>query len=159
MTKNIFLLIFVLHASVIDSGGSVGRQNEMDVFRLPNRTMPISYDLKITLYYDESSDPVGYEGEVEIVISVKAKTSEITLNCKNLSVDVIYIFEKDSLLSVEVINWQTNTRNEQLNIFVDYELDINILYVLSIEFRGTIGHDTNGFYKSTYYNKDDSHRE
>lgn len=153
MSKNIFLLFFVLHAGVIDSGGSVGWQNEMDVFRLPNQTMPISYDLQISLNYDASSEPVTYEGEVEIVISVKSTTSEITLNCKNLTVEVIYMFEKDSLLTVEVYNWQINTQNEQLNIFIDKKLNINILYVLSIEFRGTIGEDINGFYKSKYYDQ------
>lgn len=152
-SKNVFLLLFVLHATVFDSGGSEKRQNEMVVFRLPNQTMPISYDLKISPYYDETSEHIGYEGEVEIVISMKSKTSEITLNCKELTVETIYFSERDSLISIEVYDWRIDDQNEQLIISIDDELDIDILYLLSIEFRGTIGGNMDGFYESTYFDQ------
>jgi len=78
--KNVVVLFFVQFASVFNSDGrsSCNGQNEMNVYRLPGNTIPDSYDLKIMPDYNYFTDAVVFDGEVEIVITVKSETSMIT---------------------------------------------------------------------------------
>lgn len=144
-----------MHASVFDCRGAAGPQNDqMTVFQLPKQTVPISYKLKIDPEYDETSYPDIYDGEVEILIAAKSETSVITLNCKNLTVDMIYLSENESRRNIEVEDWYFKPNNEQLMIPISVVLNITMLYTLDIQFRGTIGSDMVGFFNSMYHNQD-----
>lgn len=127
---------------------------EMTIFRLPGDTIPISYDLFVAPDYDAavSTDHavVGYDGEVKIVIYAKSSTSLITLNCKNLIVNVTYVREKLTEKTVNVIDVEYDHQNEQIKIKLEFELYVYVQYILNVKFRGTIEKGTSGFYESTY---------
>jgi len=165
MSKNVVvLLFFVLFSCVFGSYGHLssagaGAPNEMDVYRLPGDTTPVSYELDLTPDYNRFEDDVDYDAEVEILIDVRSTTSTITLNCKDILIYVVYVHEKISEDNVDVIEVRNDTENEQCKIFLKSKLRAGIQYVLNIEYHVNIKvNNMEGFYKSTY-NKKNEHKE
>jgi aminopeptidase N len=164
MSKNIAVLsFFVLFASVFGSDGrsSAGsvEPEEMDVYRLPGNTIPISYNLNIMPDYNYFTDAVEFDGEVEIVIDVKSNTSTITLNCNDILIYVVYVHEKIEKYDIDVMEVRNDTQNEQCNILLKSQLKVGIQYVVSIEYHVHMPvNDMEGLYKSTYNDKN-NHKE
>jgi len=164
MSKNIAVLsFFVLFASVFGSDGrsSAGsvEPEEMDVYRLPGNTIPISYNLNIMPDYNYFTDAVDFDGEVEIVIDVKSNTSTITLNCNDILIYVVYVHEKIEKYDIDVMEVRNDTQNEQCNILLKSQLKVGIQYVVSIEYHVHMPvNNMEGFYKSTYNDKN-NHKE
>lgn len=165
MSKNlVVLLVFISFVCVFGSDehlSSAGADvpNEMDVYRLPGDTTPVSYELNLTPDYNHIKDDIDYDGEVEILIDVKSTTSTITLNCNDILIYVVYVHVKISEDNVDVIEVRNDTENEQCKIFLKSNLQAGIQYVLNIEYHVNIKvNNMEGFYKSTYNNKND-HKE
>jgi len=127
-----------------------GQNDIMDVFRLPTHTVPISYKLDISPNYDSTNNSVSFDGEVDIIISVKSETSEITLNYKDLDIDVVYVNEKLSKANIDVTDIRYSIKNEQFTIYLESELRVGVEYKIIIEFHSKVENSMNGFYKSTY---------
>jgi len=152
----VVLLFFAQFASFFSSDGhsSYNGANEMDVYRLPGNTTPVSYVLKIMPNYNCSTDAVDFDGEVEIVINVQSETSTITLNYKNILIYVVYVHEKITEDDVDVMEVSYDSQNEQCNILLRSQLKVGIQYLVNIEYHVKIDtNDMEGFYKSKY-NKD-----
>lgn len=147
------LPLLVAAASVFGS-----EPDEMNVFRLPDTTRPISYRLSIKPYYpdvESTGAAVDFDGEVDITIEATVPTSNITLNSKGLLVYVVYVYEELTKSDVDVIHdYRNDTRNEQLTVQLDSQLRVGVRYRVNIEFHGRTEPGMNGFYKSTYRDRD-----
>jgi len=156
ISKNLVVLWFFVLVFGSGARSSVGANgpDEMDVYRLPNNTIPVSYDLNIMPNYNYFTDDVELDGEVEIVIDVIFETLTITLNCKNILVYVVYVHEKITDYDVDVSEIIYDTRNEQCKILLKSRLKVGVQYLINIEFNLKIDkNDMEGFYKSTYNDK------
>jgi len=165
MSKNLAVLLWLVSfASVFGSDGhlsSAGADvpNEINVYRLPNDTIPVSYELSLTPNYNHFKDDVDFDAEVEILIDVKSATSTITLNCNDILIYVVYVHEKITEDNIDVIEVRSDIENEQCNIFLRSRLQAGVQYVLNIEYHVNIQvNNMEGFYKSTY-NDQQGHRE
>ncbi|XP_025193431.1 endoplasmic reticulum aminopeptidase 1-like [Melanaphis sacchari] len=160
MSENVsVLLFFVLFASVLGSDGrsstEVNEPDEMVVYRLPGNTIPVSYNLNIMPDYNYFTNTVDFNGEVEILIDVISKTSTITLNCNDILIYVVYVHEKKTKDNIDVLEVKNDSQNEQCNILLRTQLKVGIRYVVNIEYHVNIRvNNMEGFYKSTYNNKD-----
>lgn len=161
MWYNVFLSFFSLCTFVvavnaenyscdyIDSKNS-STDDEMTIFRLPDTTRPISYDLDIMPDYDHFSNAVKFNGEIEILLYATSSTATIMLNYKQLEVLVVYVREKNTDMAVDVVNVCYDSQNEQLAILLGTPLRPGVLYAMVIEYSGTVKNGINGFYRSTY---------
>lgn len=150
MTPRDASVLFVLlwrALAAADRGGD----GVMTVFRLPADTSPVSYSLKVAPDYGRvSADSVAFDGEVEIVFVANARTSNVTLNCKGLSMYVAYVHEKDTQYAMDVCDVVGDDANEQLVVVLTSPLRVNVQYVLNVEYKGNVENAMNGLYNSTY---------
>lgn len=159
MLNNLILLFFVASVSFLASDGfslEVNNENEVDIFRLPEHTWPLSYDLTFMWGFDFYETYDEFEGTVIITIAVNYKTSIITLNQKNLKIDWVYVHEEKTKRRIDVSSARSNFENEHLIILLDEVLKVNLHYEIKINFRGHFRKDMNGFYKNSYYDQDNS---
>lgn len=122
--------------------------------RLPGDTVPLSYVLSVQPNYDRPSDTIVFDGQVNILIAVQNKSSVITLNYKNLLIYVVYLHESNTKQDIIVKDILHDPENERFQILLEIELEVDALYVLSIEYRGTNKNVLDGLYNSTYANPD-----
>lgn len=154
MSSAAIVSFFVLVVGVADGLAKtkdVSHNNEMDVFRLPDDTVPVSYNLSIMPDYDRrKTDAIDFDGEVYITIAVKRNTSKITLNSRRLFMYVAYVHEKTTDRTVDVVDIRYDEKNEQLAIHLESELRAGAQYTVNVEYHGSVRNGTNGLYESTY---------
>lgn len=158
MSSNSVVLFLALNIFIVanfdGSPTAAYASNDMDVYRLPENTVPLLYNLSISPDYDRSTDYVRFNGEVEITIAVKVRTRKITLNYRGIDLDVAYVYEKSTLDDLDVLGFELDAKNEQFNISLVTELEVGVEYIVDIEFHRKSKKDMTGFYKSEYQNPD-----
>jgi len=129
-------------------------REEMDVFRLPNNTEPISYTLDVQTFIDPQNNQFTFAGTVNITIRVKTSTEELTLNVDDLKINQIDV-TTDSTTKVEVTKNYVVAKNEQLIIQLKSPgLIADRVYNVKIAYSGELRNDMTGFYKSWYKDED-----
>lgn len=123
---------------------------DMAVYRLPNTTRPVSYELNVTPDYDRRTRTVDFTGEVEIALYATSRTAAVTLNGKHLEVFVVYVREKSTDRPVDVLDVCHNGRDEQLVVLLRTPLQPGVPYAMNVEFGGTVHGGMDGFYRSEY---------
>jgi len=122
--------------------------NKMNVFRLPDNTKPVSYDLQIVPNIVGINSTFG--GKVKIEITAVEQTNSITLNLKDLTVTAVSVNDIKLNRSIDVVNYEYLTDNEQFKINLKTTLLAKRNYLVAIEYAGKIRNDLSGFYLSSY---------
>lgn len=149
------ILFLFISCSCVLAQDAISVDKKMDVFRLPNNTEPISYNLKITPRIDPLNDDFTFSGIVTINILVKLSTKVLTLNADSLKIQQIDIKDQNSSTSVEVIDNKFIVKNEQLEIqFNEPGLIVDRIYKVQITYTGKLRNDMTGFYKSSYIDQE-----
>lgn len=123
-------------------------ENDDVSLRLPNNTIPISYDVFLTTRIDE--EIFTYNGAVDIHILCLEATSNIVLH-NRLSV-ISKIVLKSGQTEVELTEFETNVDTEFLIIQLTSPLVVNQQYTLSISFVGEHTDNNIGWYRASYTN-------
>ncbi|XP_022165263.1 aminopeptidase N-like [Myzus persicae] len=148
-----FKLVAVLSAAllcVLVRGQADPDDQKMDVFRLPEDTRPLSYDLWFAPNISNSS----FEGRAKIVVEIiKPDTDKVTLNFNGLSVTSVLVTDVTNPklprdMVVTGINYLT--KNEQFEIRLQRIVPINKQLLLTMNYTGRIRDDMIGLYKSSY---------
>lgn len=147
------LLIALCYCRRVTPWPHVGGETT-DAHRLPSDTSPLSYDLTVRPNYDRVRERVEFEGEVKITVSVSSATYAVTLNCRDLDVKVVYVYEKRTESSLVVEKYSYDGAHEQLTILLLSRMNVGVEYVLDIEFYGRVDNGSDGFYKSSYGHKE-----
>lgn len=125
------------------------RTGQMDVFRLPNDVVPVSYSLRIATDFEK----LTFSGHVEIVIEAVSRTCRITLNAKDVNVTEVEVIDHKSNVALDVVNQYIVERNEQLIIELNSTnicLTPSKLYIVKIKYDAYLREDMSGYYKSSY---------
>ncbi|XP_017792514.1 PREDICTED: aminopeptidase N-like [Habropoda laboriosa] len=147
------LLVLTICQANLLLGNSLGAQadnsNELD-YRLPEDAVPSVYELNL----EPDLKKFTFTGTAKITIVVKAGTTRLTLNAKNLNVT-----EKDvSLSPVNSSSVITATKVElkekQEFLVISVKDSLNGTYVLTINYTGELNDKARGFYRSRYFDKD-----
>jgi len=123
---------------------------KMDVFRLPENSKPLSYDL----WFAPNMSDWTFKGRAKIVVTVTiSNTDTLTLNFNNLTVTSLSVTDVTNSVSIRDVPY-TNINyipiNEQFEIHFNKPLTINRKYQLDINYTGSIRDDMTGLYKSSY---------
>ncbi|XP_026820838.1 aminopeptidase N-like [Rhopalosiphum maidis] len=122
---------------------------KMDVFRLPENTSPVSYDL----WFAPNLSDWTVTGVSKITVKVENNIQSITLNLKDLNVtdvSAMDITRSDFIRSIIVKDKVELTKNEQFEIQFDNTVFKNRILLLTIKYKAQIRDDMTGLYKSSY---------
>lgn len=114
------------------------------VYRLPDTTKPVSYNLKII---PNLSGHFNFSGTVSIMIDVLSTTNEILLHCKDMTVRNVSLARGSKEYKS---NYLLNYTDELLKITTNENLTAKFTYNLTIKFNGTLNDNMVGFYRSSY---------
>lgn len=121
-------------------------------YLLPNDTVPISYDLKITPIFNDLRPT--FLGSVTITLTAKTDTNAIVLNARNLVVDrnKTWLLISDLFVAnLSVTNVELNEENSLLIVNTTETLQTDLNYNLTLFFSGTIQEDAPGFSRTSYF--------
>jgi hypothetical protein len=146
------LLFLVVSCSCVFAQDATEVRENMDVFRLPNNTEPISYRLNVQPFIIPENNNFTFIGTVLITIRVKITTEELTLNVDDLQINKINVRDTNSSSAeVEVTGNHIVVKNEQLIIQLKTPgLIADRVYEVEIAYSGELRNDMSGFYKSWY---------
>jgi len=146
------LLFLVVSCSCVFAQDATKVRENMDVFRLPNNTEPISYRLNVQPFIIPENNNFTFIGTVLITIRVKITTEELTLNVDDLQINKINVRDTNSSSAeVEVTGNHIVVKNEQLIIQLKTPgLIADRVYEVEIAYSGELRNDMSGFYKSWY---------
>lgn len=124
-------------------------ESSIDVIRLPNDVLPVSYTLEIATDFEDFT----YSGHVEIVIQSNASTCQIVLNSKELQITSVDIIEQEFNTSLSVFDHYLVEKNEQFIIDLNETMKCLVpdqLYTVKIDFKALLRDDMSGYYRSSY---------
>lgn len=152
------ILFLIVSCSCVLAQGATDEIEKTDVFRLPNDTEPISYQLHIKPTIDPNDNLFIFNGDVSISIKVKSSTDVLTLNADGLNITQINVTDTTNTstpIVIGVIEFNCVVKNEQLKIHLDTPgLIADRVYEVRIEYTGKLRDDMTGFYKSSYIDKE-----
>jgi aminopeptidase N len=124
-------------------------------YRLPRNLKPLSYELLIRPYFNVTSKPDYYHGNVYIKFKCVKQTSKIVLHMtRNLVIDNSSLEFTSYLhndLMLRQFDWDYDSKLQFLKI--DLKKDLlkeNQYYSIRIGFKGYLRDDNSGFYRSSY---------
>lgn len=127
------------------------RQDDGRRYRLPNDTVPETYDITLTTRIDNAN--FIFSGSVQIGILAKESTQRITLHHRQLTITHIELRTNTSpSQQVTIGAWNYVPELEFLEIPITTNLTAGVRYFLSIDYTGTLREDNYGFYRSSYRN-------
>lgn len=127
------------------------RQDDGRRYRLPNDTVPETYDITLTTRIDDAN--FIFNGNVRIGILAKEPTQLITLHHRQLTIISVQLWTTTSPSSeITVGAFSYDPELEFLQIPVPNGLTAGSRYLLSIDYVGTLREDNAGFYRSSYRN-------
>lgn len=125
------------------------RQDDGRRYRLPNDTVPETYDITLTTQIN-NADFIFY-GNVRIGILTREATQRITIHHRQLTIIVIRLWTTtDPPQQIGVNPYSYDATLEFLEIPVQTTLPAGTRYVLDIDYMGTLREDNYGFYRSSY---------
>lgn len=149
------ILLLILCCSCVLTQGATDENEKMDVYRLPNNTVPISYDLRISPILDSKTNNFSFTGQVTINIRVITPTEELTLNAYDLRIGEIEVTDVSLSMQIPVLSNITEDKNQQLKIQLGKPgLIADREYKVKISYSGELRDDMTGFYKSSYFDKE-----
>lgn len=119
-------------------------------YRLPNDTKPLLY--RIILETGVHEGDFGFTGSVEIEIDVVKATNVITLHQRQLTIVDVKLLNEFGGETTLVDDWTFRDDREFLDINLTEMLEVNVGYMIAINYTGTLRDDEAGFYKSSYLN-------
>ncbi|CAG9805374.1 unnamed protein product [Chironomus riparius] len=135
------LLISVSANPLIDS-------NNVQGYRLPNNTVPISYDLQIDTHIHANS--FGFEGNVKIYVKIVEPTNSITLHYRQIEILKIDILLANGIPVIlnSIFNLIASRDFVVISLPRVYQAGTELL--LDISYQGALRSDAAGFYRASY---------
>ncbi|KAM8705012.1 hypothetical protein ACLKA7_009467 [Drosophila subpalustris] len=123
--------------------------NSEDNYRLPNNTVPVSYNVE--LWTDVHNGTREFKGIVKIDLQVIEATNTITLHARQTDNYTASIVSKDTANSNSIpLTVTYESKREFLLLTSTSNFDANTNWTLTIEYTGFLRTDQGGFYISSY---------
>ncbi|KAL7727697.1 hypothetical protein ACLKA6_008036 [Drosophila palustris] len=123
--------------------------NSEDNYRLPNNTVPVSYNVE--LWTDVHNGTREFKGIVKIDLQVIEATNTITLHARQTDNFTASIVSKDTANSNSIpLTVTYESKREFLLLTSTSNFAANTNWTLTIEYTGFLRTDQGGFYISSY---------
>ncbi|GJQ85518.1 hypothetical protein Trydic_g18428, partial [Trypoxylus dichotomus] len=121
---------------------------EEGLYRLPNDTIPTSYDITLEPNFVDFT----FLGKVTITILVEIETNTITLHAYDLIIDPdsITVTELNEVEELTVAGTANETEFQFLRIHVEETLQPGQILEVYIEYKGFLNRENEGFYRASY---------
>lgn len=119
-------------------------------FRLPNNTVPVHYDLRITTNV-HNADFI-FEGEVRINITVLEASDVITLQFRQLIIRTVNLLNPDGSIFQQNAPFRLINEVEFLEIPTTRQLLVGEALVVEVIYSGILREETSGFFRTSYVN-------
>lgn len=151
------LLTYFLSSSFIYAQNLEDDSEDLFVYRLPDNTEPVSYDLRMKPIVDLKNDNYTFIGQVDIVIRVIRYTTEVTLNSKNLNISSVSRFrDLKTKRYTAVKEYYHEEKTDQMVIRLSKSIVPPRLYNFTINFEGTLNNNFMGLHRYFYDSNDKS---
>jgi len=148
-----YSLVGVLSAALLCAlvcGEKQSEEKKMDVFRLPDNSIPLSYDL----WFAPNTSDWTFKGCAKIIVNtINPNIDTLTLNYNNLTVTSLSVTDVSNSESIRDVPYSSINYvpiNEQFEIHFNKALIKGRNYQLNINYTGSIRDDMTGLYKSSY---------
>lgn len=126
-------------------------------YRLPNNTVPESYDISFTTRID--IEDYTFSGVVRIGILTKEVTSSVTLHHRLMTIVSAQLMTIDTVPQNIPVGAPTYVlETELLTIPISAQLPANTRYTLIITYTSTLRDNNRGLYRSSYLTNDGQRR-
>ncbi|PSN47508.1 hypothetical protein C0J52_02250 [Blattella germanica] len=115
-------------------------------FRLPKYAIPLTYNISMKPDLEEFS----FEGRVSIEVEIQENTKRITMHSYKLNIQEVKVSGSNGTINN---NFDINEKHQFLIISSENELVSGQKCVIDIIFNGTLSDDMQGFYRSSYKDK------
>lgn len=129
-----------------------------DTYRLPKTLYPTLYNISLIPELEKHT----FEGKAQIYIKVKRDTTCIVLNSNNLTNITIRVIRNyianDSYLELKEIpffEYKINETSQQLKIYLKEFIHVEKI-ITEIKFTGVLNDDMKGFYRSSYFDNNNT---
>lgn len=125
---------------------------------LPKSLRPIEYTLDVRPnIYTGNPGNFSFDGYVKIDMICDSLTQNITLHCKDLTINDDSISLQDSNgRNIALEHTEINTEMEFLVVYVNETLVPTMMYVLEVRFSGPLLPDMAGLYYTSYQRGNDT---
>lgn len=151
MFKLVAVLSAALLCALVHGQGDTGEKKtpaKMSVFRLPENTSPLSYDLQFAPNLTDWT----LNATAKIVVQTNTNVDTVTLNLKDLRVTNVTVTDVTNPAPRDVSIKEINLlpENEQFEIRLMSSMPTKRKLLLTISYTGNIRNDMTGLYKSSY---------
>lgn len=141
--RSIFAVIFLFaHARCYDDKPTV------DFTPLPDNTEPIGYELFVEPNFGAITP--SFTGRVNISISAKTATDEITLNSRDLIVYEIGLMDDNTNTDIGIDSWKYEHHQEQVKIKTNRRILEKQKCTIRIRYSGYLKNDVSDVFHSSY---------
>lgn len=127
---------------------------EANNYRLPTTVEPSNYHIQLTPYFQNEGGKAQFtfDGIVDItIVTTQLNIREIVLHSLDLTISSYSLVEyQDNLRSIQIESITDVPLTQKKVLALAGPLTVNQLYLLKFEYRGILGADMNGFYRSSY---------
>lgn len=125
-------------------------------FRLPNNSLPIHYN--VLLSTDIHIPNFNFNGTVMITIRTLMTSDNITINFKQLTIHEVHLYNNNSQVIENFVNFQPDNFTELLVIRPRVQLPGNQEFILRVDYSGVMRTDSYGFYRGSYIDENGNQR-
>lgn len=141
--SSVFIICIIISVFYVSSIAADSKD-----YRLPGNSRPLHYDLWLRIDIDQ----MRYNGSVQIQIELLEDTSSITLNYKDIEIDVNnVILMVASGQMFRPITSTTDDDTEMITFTFEYRMLSGGTYEIAMDFHSSIRTDLKGLYRSSYH--------
>jgi len=131
----------------------VKRSDQSLNYRLPNNSLPISYDLWIMT--DIHKGDLKFSGRVKIQIKIIEESETITMhNSRDIIIDKVDLYDNTGNLTKSSLSFENSNQQEFLVISLPSFLNVNDEIMLDINYHGNMtNNEMSGLYATSYQNE------
>ncbi|CAG9802728.1 unnamed protein product [Chironomus riparius] len=118
-------------------------------YRLPNNSLPISYDLWIMT--DIHKSDLKFNGRVKIRIKIIEESETITIHSRDIIITKVDLYDKEGNLNKSSLEFKNSAMEDFLVIMLPSFLNVDDEIMLDIDYHGNMtNNETSGLYATSY---------
>ncbi|XP_070491590.1 aminopeptidase N-like [Chironomus tepperi] len=143
-------VIISVSANILIDSNNLDVDNELG-YRLPNNTVPISYDIQIDTHVH--ANVFNFQGNVKIHVKIVEATDSITLHYRQIEILKVDILLPNGVPLILNSIFNLYESRDFVVIALPRVYQPNTEFILDISYQGALRNDAAGFYRGSYLDR------